>query len=71
MRTKLRIEIIKSGQTQRHIATLAGMHENRLSDVVRGYVDPRPDERERLMTVLGCGPRAFRKSAGTTTSTAA
>ena len=35
------------------------MPENRLSEVVRGWVDPRQDEREALKHVLGCSEDVF------------
>jgi len=44
MRMALKISILESHLTQRMLARAAGMPESRLSDIVRGWTIPRPDE---------------------------
>jgi hypothetical protein len=48
----LKIAILESHLTQRMLAREAGMPESRLSDIVRGWADPREVEREALARVL-------------------
>ena len=52
MRVALKIAILESNRTQRILARETGMAESRLSDIVRGWVDPREDEKEALARVL-------------------
>ena len=53
MRLALKIAILASGKTQRRVAADAGLSENRLSEIVRGWADPRDVERLALAGVLG------------------
>lgn len=53
MRMALKIAIIESHLTQRRLAREAGMPESRLSDIVRGWTIPRPDECAALARALG------------------
>ena len=53
MRLRLKTAILASGKTQRRVAADIGMPENRLSEIVRGWVTPSSDERERLVSALG------------------
>ena len=39
--------------TQREVAYMTGMGEGRLSGIVNGWVDPRPEERQKLASFLG------------------
>lgn len=59
MRVALKAAIFASGRTQRQIAAATGIPENRLSEVVRGWTDPRADEQRRLIRVLKCSPDIF------------
>jgi hypothetical protein len=53
MRLGLKIAILESDQTQRQIAVETGLlSENRLSSIVRGWVEPRDDEKAALAKVL-------------------
>ena len=48
MRIKLKVAILATGKTQREVAVACGIAESRLSEIIRGWRDPRPDERTRL-----------------------
>lgn len=48
----LKIALLESGKPQGEIATLARIHETRLSAIVRGRVTPTESERLRLAGVL-------------------
>jgi hypothetical protein len=63
MRVALKAAIFASGQSQRQIAAATGIPENRLSELVRGWADPREDERASLMTALRCPPAVFDRDA--------
>ena len=56
MRLLLKTAILAAGKTQRLIANEAGIPENRLSRIVRGWVEPREAERLVLQTLLHIGP---------------
>jgi DNA-binding transcriptional regulator YdaS (Cro superfamily) len=51
-RAALRDAIFRSGRPQVEIARLAGIHETRLSKIVRGWVDPNAGEMSTLARVL-------------------
>ena len=53
MRMAVKVAIIESGQTQRQVAAQIEMPESRLSAIVRGWINPRTDERKALARVLG------------------
>ena len=48
----LKIEIIRRGMTQREVARLSNIAENRLSDLCSGHREPSPAERRALERVL-------------------
>lgn len=48
----LKMAIFKSGKTQWDIAERAGMHETRLSKIVRGRMQPNGDEKKALAKAL-------------------
>lgn len=48
----LRDAIFRSGQPQIEVARKAGIHETRLSKIVRGWVQPNAAERRSLARVL-------------------
>ena len=52
MRLTLKLAILAGGKTQRQIAADARLSENRLSDIVRGWAEPRADEKQALAHVL-------------------
>jgi transcriptional regulator with XRE-family HTH domain len=52
VRLILKIAIVASGNSQRQIARLAGIPENRFSDIVRGWAEPRPHERAAIAAAL-------------------
>lgn len=56
MRLGLKIAIISSGKFQREIGFDARIAESRLSEIVRGRVNPTPVERASLTRVLGSDP---------------
>lgn len=51
-RAQLRDAIFRSGQPQIEVAHRAGIHETRLSKIVRGWLDPNEDERKSLAKIL-------------------
>jgi transcriptional regulator with XRE-family HTH domain len=53
MRIGLKTAILAAGKSQRQVAAACGIPENRMSDIVRGWTDPRDEERERISTALG------------------
>lgn len=56
MRLNLKIAFLRTGKTQRAIGLEAHIPETRVSDIVRGRVEPTPAEREQLRRVLGSDP---------------
>jgi plasmid maintenance system antidote protein VapI len=52
MRLNLKLAILSSGKTQREIARECEIPEPRLSEIVRGWREPTPQERERLVGTL-------------------
>ena len=62
MNVDLKTAIIRSRKTQRQIARETQILENRLSSIVRGWAEPRADERARLVRALGCSADIFSKS---------
>jgi hypothetical protein len=59
MRIALKTSILETGRSQRCVAAAAGIPENRLSSIVRGWADPRDYERAALIRVLGCSASVF------------
>jgi transcriptional regulator with XRE-family HTH domain len=52
MRIGLKLAIIQAGKTQRQVASESDIPENRLSELVRGWAEPRDSERAALAHVL-------------------
>lgn len=52
LRLELKLAILKSGKSQRFVAAAAGISENRLSEIVRGWSVPREGEQQALAQVL-------------------
>jgi hypothetical protein len=53
MRLDYKLAILKSGRYQFEIAHDSGLSEGRLSRFIRGREQLRPEEEQRLRTVLG------------------
>jgi hypothetical protein len=53
MRLDYKLAILKSGRYQFQIAHDSGLSEGRLSRFIRGREQLRPEEEQRLRTVLG------------------
>lgn len=53
LNSALKLAIWNSGRTQLSIAQEAGLHESRLSQIVRGHRPATTDEQEALARVLG------------------
>jgi hypothetical protein len=53
MRLDYKLAILKSGRYQFEIAHASGLSEGRLSRFIRGREHLRPEEEQRLRTVLG------------------
>ena len=53
MRVNLKIAIVQDGRSQRRIAATCGIAENRFSEIVRGWAEPRQREREAIAAALG------------------
>ena len=53
MRLALKIAILAAGKTQRQVSAETRIPENRMSEIVRGWAEPRDDERAALAQALG------------------
>ena len=53
MRIDYKLAILKSGRYQFEVAHASGLSEGRLSRFIRGREQLRPEEEQRLRTVLG------------------
>jgi hypothetical protein len=64
MRLHLKTAIWAARKTQRRIAADARISENRLSEIVCGWVTPTDDEKARIANVVGGDPETlFRENA--------
>jgi transcriptional regulator with XRE-family HTH domain len=52
MRLGLKFAIVVAGKTQRQVAAETRLSENRLSEIVCGWANPRQDEKEALARAL-------------------
>ena len=59
MRLNLKMAIYGVGTTQRRLGWETNIPENRFSQIVQGWVQPRPDEAERIATALGMSPETL------------
>ena len=59
VRTRLKVAMLESGRPQREYARACNIAEPRLSSIVRGWVDPRADERGALARTLGATEQAL------------
>ena len=55
MRLGLKVAVLQRRLSQRQVAQLAGIPENRFSTIVNGWTEPTAAERARLASVLGQG----------------
>lgn len=53
VRVGLKAAIMVRGWTQRQFSRVADTPENRISELIRGWVDPTPAERVRFAELLG------------------
>jgi transcriptional regulator with XRE-family HTH domain len=53
MRLDLKVAIVRSGKPQYRFAQDIGVSESRLSKYLRGYGSLRPEQLEKLATLLG------------------
>jgi Helix-turn-helix len=65
MRLGLKIAILQSGHSQRAISAASGIPESRLSTIVNGWGEVRPEERQALQRCLGVSTDAFEQSPAT------
>lgn len=56
MRVGLKAAIMARGWTQRHFSRVAEIPENRVSELVRGWVEPTDAERVRIARLLNQSP---------------
>ena len=54
MRLALKIAILEAGKTQRQVGAECEISENRMSDLVQGWREPRSEKRVRLAAALKC-----------------
>ena len=59
MRIALKLAILQSGQSQRDVSAQTHIPEARLSSIVRGWTEPRADERVALQRCLHVDADAF------------
>jgi hypothetical protein len=57
MRHNLRAVIVERFGTQLRCAEQVGTHVTRLNRIIRGWIDPTPLERERLVSALSAEPQ--------------
>jgi transcriptional regulator with XRE-family HTH domain len=50
--TALKTAIFSSGTTQTAVSQKTGIHESRLSRIVRGHIDPTNDEKRAIARAL-------------------
>ena len=53
MRLNLKTALLRAGASQRRAAVACDIPENRFSEIVCGWVNPRPAERTRIAAFLG------------------
>jgi hypothetical protein len=52
MRLNLKTALLRAGMSQRRAALCCGIPENRFSEIVCGWTEPRPEERARIAAFL-------------------
>ena len=50
---KLKLALLGAERTQRSLAKACDIPENRFSEIMRGWIDPRPDEQRAIAAALG------------------
>lgn len=53
VRISLKVAIWEAGKSQRRVAAEARIPENRLSEIVCGWVTPTTDEQQKIASALG------------------
>jgi hypothetical protein len=52
MRVNLKTAILRAGTSQRRAALCCGIPENRFSEIVCGWIEPKSEERARIAAFL-------------------
>jgi hypothetical protein len=52
VRVILKAALLRAGSSQRRAALCCGIPENRFSEIVCGWTEPRPEERARIAAFL-------------------
>ena len=68
MRLGLKLAILNSGHSQRAVAAQTQIPEARLSNIVRGWTEPRADERAALQRCLHVNADAFASNSPSLTN---
>ncbi len=53
MRLPIKWALLETGRRQVEVARAAGLSEARMSKITNGWLEPRPEERERIAAALG------------------
>jgi len=53
MNTLLKLKILQSGQSQIHLAHGLGISDGYLSKIIKGWIDPKPELKEKIAAALG------------------
>jgi plasmid maintenance system antidote protein VapI len=61
LRVHLKTAFVPAGKTQRLVAAEIGMPENRLSEIVCGWLTPTPEEQQKIAAALGQSVEALFK----------
>ena len=65
MRIQLKVAIYRAGTTQRRLAHQTDISENRLSQIVQGWVEPTPREQTAIAAAVRAPPEnLFAETAG-------
>ena len=69
MRLNLKIAIVKAGKSQRQLGAETDIPENRLSQIVQGWVEPTPREQTAIAAAVREPPEnLFDETAGASVS---
>ncbi len=72
MRLDLKIAMLARGKTQRQVAWQSGISENRLSQIVQGWVEPTAREQTAIAAAVRAPPEnLFAETAGVSESASA
>lgn len=59
----IKLEIVRQGKSQQKVARQAHIEATRLNRIVNGWLEPRPDEAERIRKALGLNEPESPKAA--------